>query len=136
MSRQYSTLQSLTLLVARIGFVIMFFIGGQDQIANFYTFAAAMSNKGIPFSQWVLGIGMAVEAFAVLSILFGYYARLGGFLLFGFMLVSTLAFHSFWAFSAADFTANMQQFFQNISIACGALFISVSGAGRFSLDRS
>jgi putative oxidoreductase len=70
-----------------------------------------------------------------LSILLGYRAKLGAWLLVLFLVPVTLAMHQFWA-AHDPMMAQIQQvnFMKNLSLLGAALFISQAGAGPLSLD--
>jgi putative oxidoreductase len=70
-----------------------------------------------------------------LSILLGYRARLGAWLVVLFLVPVTLMMHKFWTIGD-PMMAQMQQimFLKNVSMLGGALLISQFGAGPISLD--
>jgi putative oxidoreductase len=70
-----------------------------------------------------------------LSILLGYRAKLGAWLVVLFLIPVTLMLHKFWTVQD-PMMAQMQMilFMKNVSMLGGALLISQFGAGPFSLD--
>jgi putative oxidoreductase len=82
----------------------------------------------VPFS--------GVLAFAGgLSILLGYRAKLGAWLIVLFLVPVTLMMHNFWAVHDPMMAQiHMGMFMKNMSMLGGALVISQFGAGPFSLD--
>ncbi|MGV2836675.1 hypothetical protein ACNPOQ_23365, partial [Pseudomonas shirazensis] len=57
-------------------------------------------------------------------------------MLFALFVVGTAMIgHPFWDMVEPARSANMTQFFKNMSIVGGLLLLAVTGAGRFSLDR-
>lgn len=70
-----------------------------------------------------------------LSVLVGYRARIGAWLLVAFLAPVTVLMHDFWAVADA-MAAQMQQamFMKNLSMLGGALLIASFGAGRLSVD--
>jgi putative oxidoreductase len=82
----------------------------------------------VPFS--------GVLAFAGgLSILLGYRAKLGAWLIALFLVPVTLMMHNFWAVHDPMMAQiHMAMFMKNVSMLGGALLISQFGAGSFSLD--
>ena len=70
-----------------------------------------------------------------LSILLGYRAKIGAWLIVLFLALVTPALHNFWAFS--DPMAHQMQlvmFMKNVSMLGGALLITQLGSGPWSLD--
>jgi putative oxidoreductase len=70
-----------------------------------------------------------------LSILLGYKAKIGAWLLVLFLVPVTLLMHNFWAVKD-PMMAQMQMamFLKNVTMLGGALLISQFGAGRLSVD--
>ena len=70
-----------------------------------------------------------------LSIIFGYKARLGAWLLVVFLVPVTLMMHKFWGLPDAA-AANTQQimFMKNVSMLGAALLIAHFGSGPLSVD--
>jgi putative oxidoreductase len=97
---------------------------------------AAAAAHGVPLAT-VLVPAAGVLAFAGgLSILLGYRARFGAFLLLLFLVPVTLVMHRFWGVSDPQI-AMMQkaQFFKNLSLIGACLIFMYYGAGPVSLDR-
>ena len=70
-----------------------------------------------------------------LSILLGYHARIGAWLLVLFLVPVTVMMHNFWAVSD-PMMHQLQQamFFKNVALTGAALLIAHFGAGPYSLD--
>ena len=66
--------------------------------------------------------------------LFGWQTRLAAFLLFVYLIPTTLVFHNFWAFEGAKQQDQMFHFLKNLAIMGGLLEFSAAGAGAWSLD--
>src|SRR5436190_18505749 len=56
-----------------------------------------------------------------ISVLFGYKARFGAFLLIAFLVSATYFFHPIWNYRGAEMEKMMPQFLSNVAI-CGGLF--------------
>ena len=56
--------------------------------------------------------------------------------LLGRLIPTTLLFHAFWSASGGAVMAQQVQFFKNLSIFGGMLFVAAFGAGAYSVDRS
>jgi len=70
-----------------------------------------------------------------LSILLGYRAKLGAWLIVLFLVPVTFMMHKFWTVQDPMMAqVQMIMFMKNISMLGGALLISQFGAGPFSLD--
>src|SRR6516165_1475326 len=76
-----------------------------------------------------------LEGLTELSVLLGYRARLGAWLVILFLVPVTIMFHNFWAVRDPMMAQIQQGFFlANLSRLGGALLIAHFGAGPFSLD--
>jgi len=50
-------------------------------------------------------------------------------------LGTALIAHHYWSMTEAARASNMIQFYKNVSIIAGLLLLSVTGAGKYSIDR-
>lgn len=96
------------------------------------SFAAEM---GVPMATFTVPIAGIVALLGGLSILFGYKAKLGAWLLVIFLLGSAFSMHRYW--EATETFAMMQGycFWKNISMLGAALLITQFGTGPCSLDK-
>jgi putative oxidoreductase len=116
-------------LIGRIFIAAIFLISGTSKIGNFSGTAAFMASKGIPLPDFALVMTIFIEILGGLSIILGYKAKWGAWVLFGFMIPATLIFHT--NFSDQN---QMIHFLKNVSIMGGLLYITASGSGPLSLD--
>jgi putative oxidoreductase len=77
-----------------------------------------------------------------ISVIFGYKARFGAFLLLLFLAAATYFYHDFWTITVVSEESQMNawrdqliQFMKNLGLAGAMLFIIANGAGAGSLDR-
>jgi putative oxidoreductase len=96
---------------------------------------AYAASQGVPLAGIAVPLSGLIALAGGLSILLGYRAKLGAWLIVLFLVPVTLALHKFWAVSD-PMMAQMQQamFMKNLSMLGAALFISQMGAGPLSLD--
>lgn len=70
-----------------------------------------------------------------LSILLGYKAKWGAWILIAFLIPVTLMMHAFWKLdNPAEYQVQMAMFMKNISMLGAAFLIAWFGAGPVSLD--
>ena len=122
-------LKGIGILIGRILLVLIFLQSGIGKIANFQGTAEYMAKFGMPYTNFFLIGAIFIELVGSITVITGYYARLGAFLLVIFMIPTTLIFHT-------NFTDPMQQiqFMKNISMFGGLLVLLMVGAGRISLN--
>jgi len=91
----------------------------------------------VPAAKIVVPIAGVLILLGGLSVLFGYKAKLGAWLIVLFLIPVTLTMHQFWAApDPAMHAAQLQNFLRNTSMLGAALLITQFGAGPWSLDAS
>jgi putative oxidoreductase len=96
---------------------------------------AYAASKGVPMASIAVPLSGVIALAGGLSILLGYRAKIGGWLIVLFLVCVTPMMHQFWAV-ADPMTHQIQiaMFMKNLSMLGGALLISQFGAGPWSLD--
>jgi putative oxidoreductase len=96
---------------------------------------AAASAHGVPLATVLVPFAGILALLGGLSVLLGYRARLGAFLLILFLVPVTLFMHKFWGLSDPQ-VAMMQKinFMKNTALIGAALLIIWHGSGPVSLD--
>lgn len=120
-------------LVGRVQFAAIFLAAPLGHFSR-QTIGYA-SQQGVPGAQWLVPLSGLIALAGGLSVLLGYKARIGAWLLVLFLVPVTLTMHNFWAVQD-PMMAQIQQamFFKNLSMLGGALLIARFGAGPLSLD--
>jgi len=120
-------------LLGRLLFALIFLMSAPMDFSS-QTIAYAAS-QGVPFATIAVPLAGVIALAGGLSVLLGYRARIGAWLIVLFLAAVTPMMHNFWA--VADPTMHQMQFImflKNLSMLGGALFISQTGAGPWSLD--
>jgi len=120
-------------LLGRLLFALIFLMSAPMDFSS-QTIAYAAS-QGVPFATIAVPLAGVIALAGGLSVLLGYRARIGAWLIVLFLAAVTPMMHNFWA--VADPTMRQMQFImflKNLSMLGGALFISQTGAGPWSLD--
>jgi putative oxidoreductase len=128
-----SSAKGAVVLLGRFLFSIIFVMSAFNLFSK-QTIAYAAS-KGVPLASLAVPIAGVIAVAGGLSILLGYRAKLGAWLIVLFLVPVTLMMHKFWSVSdpmAAQI--EMIMFMKNMSMLGGALLISQLGSGPFSLD--
>jgi putative oxidoreductase len=139
-----SQLQSRTLphevaapvvLLGRLLFGLIFILAGANHFAA-QSIAYAASN-GVPLASIAVPLSGVIALAGGLSILLGYRAKIGAWLIVLFLACVTPTMHKFWAVTdPMIFQIQMAMFMKNVSMLGGALLITQFGAGPWSLDAS
>jgi putative oxidoreductase len=132
-SRAASSVNAAVVLAGRVLFSFLFIKSSLGHFSS-QTIAYAAS-QGVPLASIVVPISGVLALAGGLSILLGYRARLGAWLIALFLVPVTFMMHKFWTV-ADPMMAQMQQimFMKNMTMLGAALLISQLGAGPLSLD--
>lgn len=119
--------------LGRLLFALIFLTAGLGHFSS-QTIAYAAS-QGVRLASITVPLSGVLALAGGLSILLGYRAKIGAWLLVLFLVPVTLSLHQFWTVS--DPMMHQMQFamfLKNVSMLGGALLISQFGAGPWSLD--
>jgi putative oxidoreductase len=131
-SRPSVSLAAPVVLLGRFFFALIFLMAGPNHFSH-QTIAFAAS-QGVPLASITVPLSGAIALAGGLSILLGYRARVGAWLI-ALFLVAVTPMHKFWGI-ADPMMQQMQMalLMKNVAILGGALLISQFGAGPWSLD--
>jgi putative oxidoreductase len=128
-----STLAAPVVVVGRLLFSCIFVMASFNHFKS-QTIAYAAS-QGVPLAAISVPLSGVLALLGGLSILFGYRAKFGGWLIALFLAGVTPMLHNFWAVSDPMMhQIQMVMFLKNLSMLGGALLIAQFGAGPWSLD--
>jgi putative oxidoreductase len=120
-------------LLGRILFVLIFVNAGPRLLLG-QAVAFAVS-QGVPMASIAVPIAGLLALAGGLSILLGYRAKIGAWLIALFLIGVTPMMHKFWVISdPMRYQLQLATFMRNVSMLGGALLISQFGAGPWSLD--
>lgn len=93
------------------------------------------AQQGVPLASVAVPLSGVLSLLGGLSILLGYRARVGAWLLVLFLVPVTVMLHNFWAVADPQLRQMHQvMFLKNLSMLGGALLVAHFGAGPISLD--
>ena len=123
------------LLVGRFAMGIIFFQSGAAKLVALNAFSASLASRGVPFPEFWGPVGAISEFVGGTIIILGLGTRYAACLIVIFVIVATAISHRYWEISEPAMGRLQQvQFFKNLAIVGGTLFLFICGAGRFSLD--
>jgi putative oxidoreductase len=125
--------QGAVVVLGRFLYTLIFLVAGSNHFSK-QTIAFSAS-QGVPLASIAVPLSGVLAIAGGLSILLGYRAKLGAWLIVVFLIPVTLMLHKFWAVQD-PMMAQIQMilFMKNVAMLGGALLISQFGAGPFSLD--
>lgn len=127
--------RDVIILLARILLMILFVMSGWSKLTGFDGTVSYLASLGAPMPMVAAGVAVIMEFFVAILLILGFFTRPLAFLFALFVIGTALIGHPFWTMTdEAARAANSVQFFKNLSICGGLLLLSVTGAGRFSVD--
>ncbi len=125
----------MTMLIGRILYTLIFLMMGMMHFAKYRNFVAYAEMNGVPMAGLGVIVGSLLAVLGGLSVVLGYKAKIGAWLLVGFLIPVTLFMHRFWGIEDPMMAQNqMAHFMKNLSMIGGALMIATLGSGPYSLD--
>jgi putative oxidoreductase len=123
------------ILFARILLAALFVVFGWMKLTDFSGTIGYMAAEGTPLPTISAVVAVVMEFFVGLSLVIGFFTRPLALLLAIYTLGTGLIGHHFWTLADGERAANMINFYKNISIIGGLLLLSLTGPGKYSLDR-
>jgi putative oxidoreductase len=125
---------SIVPLIGRILMSQIFVLAGITKVMNFSMMTGFVAAAHLPLPKVALGCAAAVEILGGLAILTGFHTKFAAWIVFLFLIPTTLLFHNFWAMAGAERMDNMGHFEKNLAIMGGLLILATFGAGAYSVD--
>ena len=125
--------QGAVVVLGRFFFALIFLMAGANHFSK-QSIGYAVS-AGVPLASIAVPLSGVLAIAGGLSILLGYRAKLGAWLLVIFLIPVTLMMHKFWGVQDPMMAQiQMGMFLKNVAMLGAALLITQFGAGPFSLD--
>jgi putative oxidoreductase len=124
---------ALTLLLSRLLLATIFIVAAPRHFtAEAATHAA---NLGVPWAKALVPISGAMALIGGLSVLLGFRADWGAWILVAFLLPVTLMMHGFWKLDdPVTIRVQKAMFLKNLTILGGLLLLTQLGSGAWSID--
>jgi len=123
------------LLVARILLMVLFLKFGWPKLTGFSDTVAYMERIGAPVPMLAAIIAIVMELGVSSAIVLGFYARPLAIVIAIYTFGTSIIAHHYWNMTGIAQYTNMVNFYKNLSIIGGLLLLSVTGPGKYSLDR-
>ena len=130
-------IQGLLAVIGRLMIATIFLMSAfGNKIPKFNDVVGYMTAEGVPQPKLLLAGAIAFLILGGISIVLGYRARTGSFLLLIFLAAATYYFHDFWTLAPddPDYRNQMIQFMKNLSLMGTMVFLMANGPGPWSLD--
>jgi putative oxidoreductase len=121
-------------LLGRVLYASIFIMAAPNHFSK-GTIAFA-AGHGVPLAAIAVPLSGVLALLGGLSIILGYKARIGAWLLVLFLVPVTIMMHNFWAVADPMMAMTQQiMFMKNLSMLGAALLISHFGSGPLSIDK-
>jgi putative oxidoreductase len=130
-----ATVNDLALLLGRVAIAALYLPSGFSKLTNLDAFINQMDGRGVPFAPVLAPLGAVIEFLGGLALLAGVQVRLASLALLIFTIVATLIAHRFWEYQGAALRLQQTNFFKNVAIAGGFVFLIAHGGGRWCLEQ-
>jgi putative oxidoreductase len=127
--------RSIVPLFGRLLVSSVFLFSGLAKIMAFSMMTGYASAKHMPFPALMIAGAATIELLGGLAVLAGLQIRLAAWILFLYLIPTTIIFHNFWTFQGADRADSQAHFLKNLAIMGGLLFLATFGPGAYSIDR-
>ncbi|AKZ25849.1 MULTISPECIES: DoxX family protein [Ralstonia solanacearum species complex] len=124
------------ILLGRVLMMLLFLISGWGKLTGFSATVGYMGTVGAPMPMLAAIVAVIMEFGVGIALLIGFWTRPLALLMALFVLGTALIAHTYWNVEGAMQTANMVQFYKNLSIMGGLILLSVTGAGKYALQKS
>ena len=132
-AEKVSTAKGAVVFLGRFFFATIFLTAGPNHFSKQAIGYAA--SQGVPLASIAVPVSGLLAILGALSILLGYRAKIGAWLIVAFLIPVTFLMHKFWTVTDPMMAQiQMIMFMKNIAMLGGALLISQFGAGPLSLD--
>jgi putative oxidoreductase len=133
--RPQPSIRAIAAVIGRVMIATIFLMSAVgNKIPNFAQTTQYMTANGVPLPSLSLVVAILLLLVGSVSIVLGYYARIGASLLLVFLVLATCFFHNFWAYEGQEQQQQMIQFMKNLSMMGTMVFIMAVGSGPLSLD--
>ena len=122
-------------LAGRIFFSLFFIKGGANGFLNLERLSNYVASKGVPLPEFAVFVASSLLLLGGLSILTGYYPKIGAYLLIAFLVPVTIIIHDFWNIEdPALRSGQLSSFLRNLTYTGACLmFLSIPEPWVFSL---
>ena len=123
------------IVFGRILLSLLFILSAASKIAAWAPLAQQLGAKGIPYAPLFLGAALVIELVGGLTLLLGWHARVGAWVLFLYLIPTTAIMHDFWTYTGAEQQVELVNFLKNLAIMGGLLLVPADKKPRLIAAR-
>jgi putative oxidoreductase len=123
------------ILAARLLLATLFLIFGWRKLRDYSgTVSQMVQEEGLRMPILATAVSIFMELPVAFAVAVGAFTRPSAVLLALYSLGTALIGHHYWTVKGADQVDSMEGFYKDLSIMGGFLLLSVTGAGKYSID--
>jgi putative oxidoreductase len=130
--REGTKFMDILFLIGRILFSLIFIVAGFRHLKDFTHTVEEAKKAKAPFPKLSVAVMSLFALVGGLSVAFGFYSKIGAFLLLIFLLPTTFIVHRFWGLPDDQKQIQIVHFSKNLSLLGTTLMILYFGSGPFS----
>ena len=129
-----SSVSDEVIFAARLLLATLFLIFGWRKLRDYSGTVSQMVRDGVPMPELATSVSIFMELPVAFTVAVGAFTRPSAVLLALYTLGTALIGHHYWTVKGADQVASMEGFYKDLSIMGGFLLLSITGAGKYSID--
>jgi putative oxidoreductase len=127
-------INDVVILAARLFLAMLFLIFGWRKLRDYSGTVSQMVQDRLPLPGLAAAVAIFMELPITFAVAVGAFTRPSAALLALYTLGASLAEHRYWTVRGADQLESMESFYKNLSIMGGFLLLTITGAGKYSID--
>jgi len=127
-------INDVVILAARLFLAALFLIFGWRKVRDYSGTVSQMVQDGVPTPVLATVVAIFMELPVAFAVAVGAFTRPSAVLMVFYTLGTSLIEHRYWTMTGAKQFESMEAFYKNLSIMGGFLLLSITGAGRCSID--
>jgi putative oxidoreductase len=122
------------ILAARLLLATLFLIFGWRKVRDYSGTVSQMVQLGVPTPVLATVVAIFMELPVAFAVAVGAFTRPSAMVMALYALGTALIGHRYWAVKGADYVDSLDGFYKDLSIMGGFLLLSITGAGKYSID--
>jgi putative oxidoreductase len=122
------------ILAARLLLATLFLIFGWRKLRDYSGTVSQMVQLGVPTPVLATVVAIVMELPVAFAIAVGAFTRPAAVLMAFYSLGTALIGHRYWTVKDAGYVDSLDGFYKDLSIMGGFLLLSITGAGKYSID--
>jgi putative oxidoreductase len=122
------------IFAARLLLAALFLIFGWRKVRDYPGTVSQMVQLGVPTPVLAAVVSIFMELPVAFAVAVGAFTRPLAALMALYALGTALIGHRYWTVKGADYVDSLDGFYKDLSIMGGFLLLSITGAGKYSID--